>query len=77
MLLFLWFEICGAQFRGSGSGGGPFAPWSEQSERLRGGRHSIQFDHRGGDLLVRNMTIWIAAVYCARVVADAVKVAAR
>jgi hypothetical protein len=64
-----------AQFRGNGSGGGPFAPWSEQSERLR--EADAQFNSITGDrdLLKRNMTIWIASVYCALVVANAVKVA--
>jgi hypothetical protein len=32
---------------------------------------------RRGDLLGRNLTIWIAAVYCAPVVANAVKVSSR
>src|SRR6202007_1014523 len=50
-----------AQFRGNGTGGGPFAPWSEQSERLREADAQFNSITGGRDLLKRNMTIWIAA----------------
>jgi hypothetical protein len=66
-----------AEFRGSGSAAarsrrGPnnqsaCAKADAQFNSITGGR----------DLLKRNMTIWIAAVYCALVVANAVKVASR
>jgi hypothetical protein len=77
MLLFLWFVICGPSFEGT-------APAAARSRRGPNNQSDCakadaQFNSitGGRDLLKRNMTIWIAAVYCALVVANAVKVASR
>jgi len=77
MLLFLWFEICGPSFEGTA----PAAAHSRRGPNNQSARAKAdaQFNSitGGRDLLKRNMTIWIALVYCALVVANAVKVASR
>jgi hypothetical protein len=77
MLLFLWFKICGPSFEEA-------APAVARSRRGPNNQSACakadaQFNSITGGhaLLRRNMTIWIAAVYCALVVANVVKVASR
>jgi hypothetical protein len=77
MLLFLWFEICGPSFEGA-------APAAARSRRGPNNQSACakadaEFNSitDGRDLVRRNLTIWIAAVYCALVVANAVKVSSR
>jgi len=77
MLLFLWFKYAGPVSR-EGLRRRPVRA-VVRTIRALARKADAQFNSitGGRDLLVRNMTIWIAAVYCARVVAEAVKVAAR